>query len=176
MFPPSSSGPITATACCMPGWLLLALRLGHGGFAWGGVQQPKARVVLPGRCCVAQRVRHALISWHAHANDCCRLPYRRTRHALWRGSPRRPLLSFPTQWCWDGLSPAPVPCGVSAHHAVSMSAHQAARSVVLLQRIVLCCNACRGSRHCYACRPCTNAWKKTGYVLKENSKVNGPKF
>jgi hypothetical protein len=79
--------------------LLLAFQLGHGGSAWGGVQQPKARVVLPGRCCVAPRVCHALISWHAHANDCCRLPYRRTRHAVWRGSPRRPLLGFPTQWC-----------------------------------------------------------------------------
>jgi hypothetical protein len=49
-----------------------------------------------------------------------------------------------------------VPCGVSAHHAMSMSAHQAARPVVLLQRIVPCCNAFRGSRHCYACQPCTH--------------------
>ena len=36
---------------------------------------------------------------------------------------------------------------------------------------------CRAvATHCYACRPCTNAWKETGYELKENSKVNGPKF
>ena len=43
-------------------------------------------------------------------------------------------------------------------------------------RSVCCCNVFRGSRYCYACRPCTNAWKETGYELKENSKVNGPKF
>jgi hypothetical protein len=34
---------------------------------------------------------------------------------------------------------------------------------------------CRAvATHCYACRPCTNALKKIGYVLKDNSKVKSP--
>jgi hypothetical protein len=111
MFPPSSSGPITATACPAAA---VGLPTGPRWFCLGRRAAAESTHGVPGRCCVAPCVCDALISWHAHVNDCCRLPYRRTRHAVWR-SPWRPLLSFPTQWCRDGLSPTPVPCGVSAH-------------------------------------------------------------
>ncbi len=133
---------------------------------------------VPGRCCVAPRVRHALISWHAHANDCCRLPYRRTRHAVWRGSPRCPLLSSITQWCRGAemdfrrlqclAALALIGCRVNV-------SPPGGTLRVVLQRIVPCCNACQGSRHCYACQPCTNAWKKNRLCAERKLQRQWPK-
>ena len=139
--------------------LLLTFQLGHGGFAWGGLQQPIAPMVCQAVLCCSTRSSCADFV----ACACKRLLQAIIPTDQACGVARvsaAPPAQLPNAWCRGAVMDfRRLQCraALALMVALSMLAHQAARSVVLLQRAVPCCNACRGSRHCYACRPCTNA-------------------
>ena len=145
---------------------------------------PKSPVVLPGGWSVGPRnpcVLRPLISLHAHANDCCRLPYRRTRHAVRRGSPRRHLLSFQQMVprCRDGLSPTPEFQSRAALAPIGCRVNVSPPGCTLCRAVATCCTVLhRVPRLEALLRASTlhECLKETGYVLEENSKVSGPKF
>ena len=162
--------------CCRPSnWATVVL-------PEAACSTPKSPVVLPGGWSVGPRnpcVLRALISLHAHAKRLLQATIPTDQACGVARVSAAPPAQLSTngaevlRWAFAD-SRVPVPCGVSAHGCrvnVSPPGGTLCRAVA-----TYCTVLCRGSRHCYACQPCTNAWKETGYVLKENSKVNGPKF